>query len=120
MLPKILVAAETGPKGQNRPKNWVFRKYLKNSSLDFFDFVHDFGPLYVFLSYIYGMLLKITLSASRNGTERSKSARQIGFFGKYLKNSSLDFFDFVHDIGPLYVFLSYICGMLLKILVAAE
>ena len=59
MLPKILVATETGPKGQNQPKNWVFEKYLKNASLDFFDFVHDIGPLYVFPSYVCGMLPKI-------------------------------------------------------------
>ena len=59
MLPKILVAAETGPKGQNPHKNWVFGKYLKNALLNVFDFVHDIGPLYVFLSYICGMLPKI-------------------------------------------------------------
>ena len=45
MLPKILVAIETGPKGQNWPENQVFGKQLKNASLDFFEFVHDIRPL---------------------------------------------------------------------------
>ena len=43
-FPKILVAVETGPKGQNWPENRVFVKYLKNTSLDFFDFMHDVRP----------------------------------------------------------------------------
>ena len=31
-------------KGQNWTENHVFRKYLKNATLDFFDFVHDVRP----------------------------------------------------------------------------
>ena len=38
---KTLISMETGSKGQIWAKNWVFRKFLWNASLDFFDFVHD-------------------------------------------------------------------------------
>ena len=38
---KILVAAEMGPKGQNWTENRVFWKFLRNASLDFFNFLHD-------------------------------------------------------------------------------
>ena len=101
---------ETGLKGQNRPKNRVFWKYLKNASSDSFDFVHDIRPLLVLLSYISSILPKI-LDAAETGPE-GQNQPENRVFGKYLKTAALDFFDFVHDFRPLYVRLNYICGML--------
>ena len=93
MLPKILVCGVGGSKGQNWTENRVFRKYLKNASLEFFLF--------------FGMKLdhnkRLHYCISGHATENSclggwegqkvKIGPKIRVFQQiYLENASFEFF----------------------------